>query len=269
MRAPKFLMIAGITFLLAGCKLAVIVVEGGEVQSIGSGICVASTICIVDVTDPSFSESFTAVPDQGWYFEKWQKGERFFCGGSKYPECTLSFEGHEDKDEIQEIVATSETFYLMPIFKEGVRFVEVDGKDWLQPLDFRGYGYDQVAAVCSPNSGLCSGYIAGSSIDLTGYYWASSADVDTLFIAYGGEPPFDPTNDNVDAAVEFCQDFISSNSRTEEYINGYLRDRNPSNAPREYYQAIVACGAGFWGSLPSNGSSGESVGAWFWREAER
>ena len=51
----KFLLLISIAALLAGCKLAVIVVEGGEVQSTGSGICVASTICIVDVNGANFS----------------------------------------------------------------------------------------------------------------------------------------------------------------------------------------------------------------------
>ena len=58
----RLLFILFAVFVLQACKLAVIVVEGGEVQSTGSGICVASTICIVDVNGANFSETFTAVP---------------------------------------------------------------------------------------------------------------------------------------------------------------------------------------------------------------
>jgi hypothetical protein len=50
----KFLLLLSIAALVVGCKLAVIVVEGSEVQSNGSGTCVASSICVVDVSNPYF-----------------------------------------------------------------------------------------------------------------------------------------------------------------------------------------------------------------------
>jgi hypothetical protein len=71
------ILLLAITGFITGCKLAVIVVEGGEVQSTGSGTCVASAICIVDVSDSYFSETFSAVPDPGWYFQKWNAGIDF------------------------------------------------------------------------------------------------------------------------------------------------------------------------------------------------
>lgn len=62
-RVLVFLAMAG---LVADCKVAVIVVAGGEVQSIVSGTCLAGDVCIVEVNDTNFSESFTAVPNPGW-----------------------------------------------------------------------------------------------------------------------------------------------------------------------------------------------------------
>jgi len=183
----RILLLLSLTVLMVGCKLAVIVVEGGSVQSTGSGTCVAGTICIVDVTDPNFSETFTAVPATGWYFEKWNSGDRLFCGGSTNPTCTLSFQGYEESKEVADIVTSSEVFYLMPIFKPSeITSVDgkitVNGKEWLQTDSFAGYLYDQVSAVCP--GGVCSGFLPGSTIDLTGYTWASSDDFYALSEAY-------------------------------------------------------------------------------------
>jgi len=187
--------------LVSGCKLAVINVEGGEVQSTGSGICVAGTVCLIDVADTNFSETFTAVPDDGRYFHKWNQGGRFFCGNWFNPECNLSFEGLQGEEKIEALVASSEVFYLMPVFKSyprailvdgQPRVIQVDGKkwEWLQPVDFSwysddeitGYSYSDYNEVCP--KGVCNGNLPGSTIDLTGYTWASSDEVRLLFQAY-------------------------------------------------------------------------------------
>lgn len=47
-------MLLAITVLAAGCKVAVVVVQGGKVQSIGSGTCLEGDIRIVDVNEPAF-----------------------------------------------------------------------------------------------------------------------------------------------------------------------------------------------------------------------
>jgi hypothetical protein len=139
------------------------------------------------VRDPDFSDTFTAVPDEGWYFQKWNSGKRFFCGSSTKPTCTLSFQGYEESKEVADIVASSEVFYLMPIFKPSeITSVDgkitVNGKEWLQTDSFAGYLYDQVRAVCP--AGVCSGFLPGSPIDLTGYTWASSDEFYALSEAY-------------------------------------------------------------------------------------
>jgi len=183
----RILLLLSVTVFLGGCKLAVIVVEGGAVWSDSSGICLGGTVCIVDVASPNFQEVFTAVPDEGWYFQKWNAGDRFFCGGSTNPTCKLSFNGVEDNKEIINIVASSEVFYLMPVFRKPEIYrvdgkVIVDDKEWLQPKDFVNYSYDQVSAVCP--GGICSGPIVPGGRDLTGYIWASSQDVKLLSDIY-------------------------------------------------------------------------------------
>ncbi len=164
----RILLLLSITSFIAGCKLAVIVVEGGEVQSIGSGICVAGNICIVDVTDSNFYEHFEAVHDEGWYFHKWNSGDRFLCGGSINAECTLSFQGYEESKAVQDMLESSALFYLMPVFKDYPSAVEVDGKTWLQPRDFANYSYNEISAVC-PGS-VCSGNLPRSTFDLNGIH---------------------------------------------------------------------------------------------------
>jgi len=115
-RTFKLLALLSVILILQGCRLAIIVVEGGEVHSTTSGICVADSICIIDVSDPYFSETFTAVPDEGWYFHKWNSGDRFFCGDNKYPDCTLSFEGYEEREDVQEMVESAELFiFPLPV----------------------------------------------------------------------------------------------------------------------------------------------------------
>ena len=188
----KFLLLIGITALMASCKLAVIVVEGGEVRSEGSGTCFAGVICVVEVTDTNFSETFRAVPDTDWYFYKWNSGDRFFCGGSSSPECQLSFVLPVNNAHIEELVASSEVFFLMPVFKQTPpevfipddRSVRIGGKEWLQPIHFVEYSYNQISEVCPDN--LCSGTLPGSATDLTGYFWACSDDVQLLFNLYEG-----------------------------------------------------------------------------------
>jgi hypothetical protein len=214
----KFILLICIATLMAGCKLAVIVVEGGEVQSAGSGICVEGTICIVDVDDPYFSETFTAIPDEGWYFHKWNSGDRFFCGDSTDPDCTLSFEGHEESKAVEDMVASSETFYLMPVFKPYKDVIAVDGKQWLQVDLFTNLSWNDINAVCP--AGVCSGVLNG--IDVTGWTWASINDVNQLFNYYIGIDVMGPGPDSY-------QESLDSAWATAFFSDGWRPTGPPSN----------------------------------------
>jgi hypothetical protein len=103
--------------LTAGCKLHVIALKGGEVQSpTGAGTCLEQTICVHDIVDTSFSESFEAVPAFGYEFVKWYSGANFLCRNPTNPVCTVdssrlrgqSFNAHIKK---------AEDIFIMPIFK--------------------------------------------------------------------------------------------------------------------------------------------------------
>ena len=272
----RIFLLLSITALLAGCKLAVIVVEGGEVQSTRSGTCMVGNICIVDVDDPNFSETFTAVPDTGWYFQRWNSGYKFFCGDSLIPTCALSFQGYEESEEVENMVASSEVFYLMPIFSQTkpiTNTVTVNGKEWAQPKDFVNYSFDQVSAACP--EGICSGTLPGSELDLTGYTWASLDDVSQLFNSYGVTPPFTELTgtdqfrqDQTVAAEAFLEDFEQTAS--DPYPRRELFAMAYGPTPSDSYVNLAYAGdtefyitREFFRDLTPRGS----IGIWLWRPA--
>jgi len=120
------------TMMLVGCKLAVIVPEGGYVtwSSADSGTCQAEDTCVFDVTEFDFARDHRAVPAPGWEFLGWRKGQGYLCGGS-IDGCDLSLKAIEEfKDSgdssqrlLYRVIATlladsKEAFFLEPIFAE-------------------------------------------------------------------------------------------------------------------------------------------------------
>jgi hypothetical protein len=183
----KLLVLLSAVFVLQACKLAVIVVEGGEVQSLGSGTCIASTICIVDVNDPNFAETFTAVPDSDWYFQKWNLGGRFFCGDSTSATCQLSFQGYEESEAVEDMLASSEMFYIMPVFVQTLPItdtISIDGGEWAQVDLFTNLSWDEINAVCP--AGVCGDSATLNGYDMAGWTWASIEDIEELFNYYIG-----------------------------------------------------------------------------------
>jgi hypothetical protein len=267
-QALKLLLLISITALMTACKLAVIVVEGGEVHSNEDGgftvsdICMEGTICIVDVTDPNFSGTFTAIPDDGWYFEKWNSGDNFFCGGSIAPTCTLSFQGHEESKAVKGMVASSEVFYLMPMFRPAQDIIKVDGKEWYQPYLFQNLSWNDINVVCP--EGECKGTLKG--YDLTGWSWASMSDVQALLNYYcepNGISAYDPWITRESCAFSLSSDgWLSSRGAslaegarpsnptypygTNYWITGWLRNSGYS----EFHGAAVASHGGFRVSAP-------------------
>jgi hypothetical protein len=234
----RFLLLLSLTILIVGCKLAVINVEGGEVHSDANGTCVAGLVCIVEVTDPNFSESFTAIPDTGWHFEKWNSGDGFLCAGSTDHTCTLSFQGHEESKAVEAMVASPETFYLMPIFKPYTSVITVNGKQWAQAGFFLNLTWDQINAVCP--AGKCKDNGSLNGIDMTGWTWASIDDVKALFNVYIGYDALGPEADSFDDLTgEALERFFEDGLRptADEIYKSWrviewrvmLRDKQPSD----------------------------------------
>jgi PEP-CTERM motif len=57
--------------------------------------------------------------------------------------------------------------------------VTVDGRDWLQPLDFVTLSWNDISSKCDATTGACTGILGAT--DVTGYTWASVDDVNSLF----------------------------------------------------------------------------------------
>jgi PEP-CTERM motif len=71
--------------------------------------------------------------------------------------------------------------------------VQVEGREWFQPIDFAGLGWSEIDSVCPASSdGVCSGLLNGN--DVSGWTWASVDDVIVLFNYFLGQfIPSDPT----------------------------------------------------------------------------
>ena len=185
----KSLLILLLAVAMTGCKLAVIVVEGGEVQST-FGTCqpavpgTTGTVCIHEVTSP---ESFTAVPDPGWYFVKWNTGGDFLCADSASPICVVAELGPHLEPPVAS--ASDKTLYIMPVFAPGTTITNTvthGGMEWAQVNLFSGLSRDQIDSVCSGGPCVEGGVLNG--LDMTGWRWATREEVGDLFALFTPHP---------------------------------------------------------------------------------
>jgi hypothetical protein len=87
---------------------------------------------------------------------------------------------------IEAVIASDQTFYIMPIFGPGPETdtdtVTVDGREWAQLDQFTDLSWSDINAACP--AGVCSGVLNG--YNMTGWTWASVDDVDALFAHFIG-----------------------------------------------------------------------------------
>jgi predicted secreted Zn-dependent protease len=84
----KTAAVLGLSVLLMGSKLIIQVPEGGSVVS-SSGLvaCAAGETCTVDTSDGDFAETFTAVAEPGYAFDRWADRAGAVCRGSRDAWC--------------------------------------------------------------------------------------------------------------------------------------------------------------------------------------
>lgn len=125
---------AALGLALTGCKLAVMVGEGGDVISqSGNNDCTGPGYCTIDITSPTFSESFTAVARPGYEFVKWQDGWGFQCADQTSTVCTVSVPGGATG---LAVVASYETASVRPVFNNVGIDTDGDGlRDSIDPDD--------------------------------------------------------------------------------------------------------------------------------------
>ena len=145
--------------------------------------------------------------------------------------------------------------------------VRVDGKEWLQPINFVNYSYDQISEVCP--RGICEGNLPGSNVDLTGYFWASSKDVQSLFDLYNERDRnilddfiymLAEKDNELDQEVNLNLGVILSDEPTiEGWVYGAdVYDGQPFEPSKEERHIGAS-------PFSSESSSGGDQGAWFWR----
>ena len=219
-----------IFLVLSGCKLAVIVVEGGEVQSDAFDTCAAGNICIRNVVDTTYAETLTAAPDPGWVFVKWNAGGNFLCANEISESCNLTTEGASGVPALEEIIFSNRTFYVMPVFVEAdlPNTLVVDGKIWKQPAEFTSLSWNEINSVCPiVSNGDCEGTLNG--IDVSDWRWASASDLASMLSTYGPSVP--RGNDHVEELdSEWAPAFFAAGWEPtydvdfNRFTSGWLRD---------------------------------------------
>jgi hypothetical protein len=153
--------------------------------------------------------------------------------------------------------------------------VVVEGKEWLQPREFTNISWFQVSAVCP--AGSCAGALPGSSVDLTGFKWASVNDVNALFNHYIGTPVLGPgPGEFADSGSSWAPAFQNEFSLTwldagVVSVSGMTRDSLTAGeaSTGELQRAFFSSGSDTASTLrawPKDKGS-YNHGHWFWRPA--
>lgn len=129
----------------------------------------------------------------------------------------MEFDGNEG---IEAIIASDQTFYLMPIFGPEPDTVTVDDKEWAQVDLFTNLSWNDINAVCP--AGVCSGILNG--YNMTGWTWASIDDITALFNHYFGSdelgPAPDATSDCAGALPFFTDGWRALDITDNDLISG-------------------------------------------------
>jgi len=129
--------------VLSACKIQVNVpVEGGTVTTVsGNYSCGAGQLCVIDVSDTSFDESFQAVAAEGYSFFGWRKADRHFCGNQS-SNCNLATTGFGGNAILESFLSgenADQVFYIEPVFLP----LDSGGAAWLyQAVTCQGWGSD-------------------------------------------------------------------------------------------------------------------------------
>jgi len=109
------LLLAGLS--LVGCRIALLAVEGGDISSAsGRYYCSEGRNCIVEITAADFSDTFTALPAEGYEFVRWRPGPDFLCGDVTSASCDVDNRGFAGNAAVEGVIATDYMYYLLPEF---------------------------------------------------------------------------------------------------------------------------------------------------------
>lgn len=165
------LLVLFTALLLAGCRLEIIVPEGGQVTSAsGNYNCDEASTCQADIVDGNFEETFTALPNAGYRFVGWSKTQSNVCEGVD-GSCKLSLRALPISFR-NRILSSSSVGRLVPIFEAtdapqevivsgGLNVLEVAviDTDTNNPDNFFASNNSIELAQVLPNPGAAGGYM--------------------------------------------------------------------------------------------------------------
>ena len=295
-RVFRYLAVAGAVMMIAGCKIAVMVPSGGDVDSSNPILsCSEGNLCEFDITEAQlpFNESFTAIPKAGYVFEKWSDGADFHCANSTNPTCSINL---PDSGLGRGLVALFDSGYLMPIFEDigidtdndGIRneldedddgdglpdvsdqcpldpdlacggpYIIADGKIWFQPDLFDGVSWTDIAEACP--AGECQGVLNG--YNMNEWIWASGDDINSLFESYGASGDCAVVESFFDDGWRKTNTVVAGSSYD---ILGFINPSTPDPAMFGLaFMGSPSCDFAYY-ILDSFPWESGPVGAWFYR----
>lgn len=273
-RILSTLVVVAASGLVSACKVAVVVVEGGAVTSTFSGSCTATNICIHEISNSDFTETFTAVPQPDWRFVRWNSGGDFLCEDETSTQCLVSTVGTEGNSAIEAIIASDKTYYIMPVFEYvGASLTDVvfaNGKIWAQVTAFNDVSWGQMNTVCP--AGNCNGPLNG--YDMRGWKWATVDELNALFNSYIGAPAMGPgpsifeSNGLATFYTDFYNDgwnYTPETSPTREQTIGLVAGDEGISCSGIGFEALVPVISAFTGLADNVGRcDSETAGGWFY-----
>ena len=116
--------------VIGGCKIKLEVPEGGSVET-RSGLyaCAPKETCYINVDHSHFDEEFFVKSEEGYVFDKWLKGDRYFCG-DRQAACSLSTLGFAQNLDLMKVLSSSQEFHLVPTFRQSYYMPPASDDDW-------------------------------------------------------------------------------------------------------------------------------------------
>ncbi len=101
--------------------------------------------------------------------------------------------------------------------------INVNGLEWLQPVDFVNLSWNDISPVCDPTSGACTGLLNG--VDVTGYTWADVDDMNGLFNHYlGAEDTMGPGPDRFRTFDIIAADTFFADGWEHQNLDTFFKD---------------------------------------------
>lgn len=172
---------------------------------------------------------------------------------------------------------------------ENFETVSVGDKEWLQVTATNNFSWNDFNNIFDVSTGVCdvsgcivtsTGERADSPFDLTGYIWASNAEVNELLKSYTGGIGLSDLSASNQVELEphtldrFFSDFGFTHNNGFDFAGVKGLTRNQSYDSTMGDLIIASRGTGAWGEYPdklildnSNRADGrtEFVGGWFYR----